>query len=334
MNDIRIDTAKDQIAEKAWKSLLDESPCASFFQSPACYDFYAGLSFLEPFVLAVEESGRLTGLVCGYIIRDGGWLKSFFSRRAIVPGGALLAADISAEALEQLLKALRQYLKRKAIYAEFRNYTDYQAFREVFEKTGFSYSKHYNIRNQLRDKTLLTKNLSDSLKRQLRQSVAQGLASELTTDTEDIQEFYGILSELYRSRIGKPFFPVEFFEKIVREPFAQLRVIRHNGTIEGGILTVEFEHRSVSEWFVCGHDGGHKTYPSALATWSAMEDAAERQFDFFDFMGAGSDTENQGVRTFKSRFGGELTETGRFIFVFNPYLYRLGALYIQWKKKK
>jgi len=327
MNDIRIDTAKDQIAEKAWKSLLDESPCASFFQSPACYDFYAGLSFMEPFVLAVEESGRLTGLVCGYIIRDGGWLKSFFSRRAIVPGGALLAADISAEALEQLLKALRQYLKRKAIYVEFRNYTDYQNYHNSFETNGFQYQPHLNFQLDLTDRNEVIRGLNKSKRRQIKLSEAQELTCIVTEKDDEIKKFYLILSKLYKREINKPVFPLEFFQRLIENHWGKLLIVKKEDVVLGGIVLIEDQH-TVYEWFVCGEKKIKQMYPSVLATWTAILYAMDSGHQKFDFMGAGQPGKAYGVRDFKAGFGGEQVEYGRYFIINEHFIYKISAIYI------
>jgi serine/alanine adding enzyme len=46
-------------------------------------------------------------------------------------------------------------------------------------------------------------------------------------------------------------------------------------------------------------------------------------------MGAGKPDEGYGVREFKSKFGGELVEHGRFLFVCNPRLYALGKYIVK-----
>jgi len=43
-------------------------------------------------------------------------------------------------------------------------------------------------------------------------------------------------------------------------------------------------------------------------------------------MGAGKPDEDYGVREFKSKFGGELVNYGRFIRINNPFYYKLGEL--------
>ena len=45
-------------------------------------------------------------------------------------------------------------------------------------------------------------------------------------------------------------------------------------------------------------------------------------------MGAGNPNKNYGVRDFKSRFGGQLVEYGRFMYIADNMLYRLGKTII------
>ena len=91
-----------------WSNLAKNSPVATWFQTQEAYAFFDSLSFLEAFAYAVESEGRLRGLVTGYIQKDGGRVKRFFSRRAVIFGGPLLADDISDEELTLLLCSLKE----------------------------------------------------------------------------------------------------------------------------------------------------------------------------------------------------------------------------------
>jgi lipid II:glycine glycyltransferase (peptidoglycan interpeptide bridge formation enzyme) len=46
-------------------------------------------------------------------------------------------------------------------------------------------------------------------------------------------------------------------------------------------------------------------------------------------MGAGKPGDGYGVREFKSEFGGELVEHGRFLYVCKPQLYVLGKFMVR-----
>lgn len=43
---------------KDWELLVEASDVSTFFQTPLCYNFYNGLSFLTPFKFGVKENHR------------------------------------------------------------------------------------------------------------------------------------------------------------------------------------------------------------------------------------------------------------------------------------
>ncbi len=308
-----------------WQKLLDKSPTASFFQSPECYDFYSSLNFLKPFVFAVLENEKLMAVMCGYLIADGNSLKSYFSRRAIVPGGLLLDTNISAEATQKLVQHAIQELKNQAIYIEIRNYNDYSIFRKNIESAGFKYTEHFDIHVVTSNLKSVLSGLSETKRRQLKTAQKNDVTWSETTQSIDVIEFYACLRKLYTSKIKMPLFPVEFFQKLVLLNNGKLLVVKQNGKIIGGMACVILANKKIYEWFVCGDETVEKTfYPSVVATWAGLECAVNNNIPCFDFMGAGKPDKEYGVREFKSKFGGELLEYGRFLYICNPKLYNLG----------
>ncbi|WP_059026579.1 lipid II:glycine glycyltransferase FemX [Gabonibacter massiliensis] len=325
----------DQINVDQWELLVSRSKSASFFQSKECYDFYASLSFMEPFVFAVSKNDILKGVVVGYIQKDGEKLKQFFSRRAIVPGGALLSNDISEEALKSLLLFCKKELASKAIYIEFRNYNDYSLFRPVFESVGFDYKAHLNFHMNCVSEDVVKKNLGNSRKRDIRTSLRDGAEIVDEPTFQEVENYYDILLELYKTRVKTPLFPFEFFNKLYREHFGKFLLIRLKGEIIGGTVCVILKNRVVYEWFACGLDGKFKNiYPSTLATWSGIKYATDHDIPLFDMMGAGKPDEGYGVRDFKAKFGGKLVEHGRFLCVTKPLLFQIGKLGVKLLKAR
>ncbi|GAB1414658.1 hypothetical protein MASR2M117_00640 [Paludibacter sp.] len=334
MNKLKLHTHINEIEREAWKNLLDNSSYASFFQSPQCYEFYASLSFMQPFVFAVSEDDVLKGLVCGYIIADGGMIKRYFSRRAIIPGGLLLAEDISDDALTLLLHQLKKELKRKAIYIEIRNYKDYSIYKETLKINHFLYKQHLNFHVKTYDVDSCIKQLSSTKRRDIRVALRNGAEIVYLKGGKELREYHKILYELYTSRIKLPLFPYEFFEKLIQNDWAKIFGIKYEGEIIGGSTCVFLKDKIIYEWFVCGLDGKFKNiYPSTIATWAAIEYAAENDFQYFDMMGAGKPDDGYGVREFKSKFGGELVEHGRYFYITKPLFYKLGEFVITLLRK-
>jgi hypothetical protein len=313
---------QDNIHVELWEKLLSSSSVSSFFQTKACYDFYSKLNFLTPFLYGVTEDDKLVGLACGYLIADGGVVKRYFSRRAIIPGGLLLADDIGKDALISLLDALKMNLSAKAIYLEIRNYGDYAPFRGVLQQQGFDYLPHLNIQVPLTSVNSAFDQLSNSKQRQVRQTEKSGVVFYLSDNHDDIMGFYQILKKLYKQKVKKPLFPAEFFLKVVKQDFTRFFVVKKDEQVIGGILCVT-NGQVLYEWFICGDENtGKGIYPSVFATWKAIEYAVNHGFAYFDFMGAGKPDKQYGVRDFKVQFGGRVLEQGRFLYLCKPGLYR------------
>ena len=311
----------EDIKYESWDNLILSSSNSNFFQSKECYQFYKELSFLEPLLIAVEEDDILVGLACGYILSEKSIVKSVFSKRVIIPGGLLLDDTISESSLSELLEGLKKYFSKRIIYFEIRNLADFSKVKYIFIKNGFTYNQHLNFRIDTSQKQEdLFDKLSTSKQRQIKLSQKNSANQSEITNVADLKQFYQLLSNLYK-KIHKPLFPFEFFEKIVTHTFAKLILIKKDNNVLGGILLV-IDNMCTYEWFICGQNNQYpQIYPSVMATWAGIEYAAINGYKNFDFMGAGEPDKNYGVREFKSKFGGELVEHGRFLFVNNITLY-------------
>lgn len=324
-----------EIESQQWQNLIKDSPSVSFFQTKECYDFYCKLTFLKPVLFGVTENDKLVGLICGYLIADGGALKKFFSKRIIIPGGLLLVSNISSNSLSYLLLNVKTYFRSRANYIEIRNFTDYSYFRSEIEKSGFIYQSHLNFHLITTDFDLVFKKLSASKRRQIKLTEKAGVICTQTKDIEDITAFYAILENLHKTKIKTPLFPITFFQTLAIQDFAKFFIVKKDETVLGGIICVMLNNKIIYEWFVCGVDTAdtrkQKIYPSVYATFTAIKYASENGFENFDFMGAGKPDEAYGVRDFKSKFGGDLVEHGRFLCIIKPLVYNFSKFILSLK---
>lgn len=339
-----IQTLYTDVDKAQWQQLVSESPTASWFQTPQAYDFYASLpQMMTPFVVAItresaetpplSEASPLTnspllkGLILGYITRERNPLKQFFSRRAIIIGGALLASDISNEELRRLLISTKKLLSSQCIYIEFRNFHDYSPWKTTFLDCGFDYLPHLNFHVDCSNSETIEANLSKSRKRDIRVSLRDGAIIVEKPTSQQVKDYYQILKNLYTTKVRTPLFDFEFFDKLYRLPSAHFLLVAYQDKIIGGTVCVELKNKVLYEWFVCGQDGMYKNiFPSELATYAGLQAAAKNGCPIFDMMGAGTPDEHYGVRDFKARFGGELVEYGRFKNICSKLLYKIGEL--------
>ncbi len=308
----------DLIDRQQWSELVRTRETGTWFQSPEAYDFFASLpELMEPFVYGVECAGKLCAVCVGYVTKERDPIKQFFTRRAIIIGGVAVAANGAKEDIVILLNYVRKELKPKSIYIETRNFNDLSPWKEAFEAAGFAYKPHLNFHVDPS-----TNNLSDNRKRQLKKSDA--VVSEGVSELE-IREWYKVLSELYRTKVKTPLWPIDFFLEAYRQGIAKFLLVKYEGRIIGGSMVVADE-RTVYEWFECGLNVECKDqYPSVMATWGGIQLAHQSGCTRYDMMGAGEPGVPYGVRDFKAEFGGQMVEHGRFLYVCKPMLYRLGV---------
>lgn len=319
-----------------WSELVRHSPVATWFQTREAYMFFDDLSFFEAFAIAIESDGQLKGLVVGYIQRDGGKIKQFFSRRAIIVGGPLLSDDITNEELAFLLSALIKRLQKKAIFIETRNFNDYNRWRSVFEQSGYRYEPHYDVQVDTTSIELVNSKLDRNRKRNIKKALDNGVAIDENPSEDDLRQLYSMLEELYTTKVKTPLFPFEFFEKLRKIPSSRFFVAKNTeGQLLGGLVCVALEQQAVYAWLACGDDYNYKSLsPSVMVNYAGVCYAAREGMSKFDFMGAGKpDDGGYGVRDFKLKFGGELVEFGRYVCVCNKLLFLIGKLGVKMMKR-
>ena len=350
-----------EINPQAWKKLVEESPYATWFQTQEAYQFYAAnKQEMTPFAFAMADEPdstlytlhstqkyHLKALCVGYITRERCAMKQYFTRRAIIIGGPLLAEDATEEEVGLLLNVVkylqpsdlqpkgRSTAKRSTglcpIYVETRNFHDYSKWKSVFEACGFSYQPHLNIQVTCDAEHTM----SEQRRRQVKKAISNGAEIYEAQSEQEIRDWYQILQQLYREKVRTPLFTEEFFLEFYRKGWGKYLLVKHGGKVIGGMMCPILEDRAIYEWYVCGLDEDYREqYPSVMATFAAIEYAKANGLPLFDFMGAGKSDANYGVRDFKKEFGGELVEHGRFLCVRKPLLYAIGKFGVRYLKNK
>ena len=348
---MRVLTYKE-IDREEWNALVKASATGTWFQTPEAYEFFASMPKLfKPFVVGVicDPAGaqtKLRGVCVGYVTVEKSAVKQWLTRRAIIIGGPCFADDCANEEVSLLLSTLRQQLSTGAnapIYIESRNFNDYSRWKDAFASAGFDYKAHLNFHVDCRDKEAMWERMSENRRRQVRkaQATVECLTNEGISEL-DVREWYEILRMLYRTKVKTPLWPVEFFLEAYRQGVGKFLLVKHEGKVIGGSMVVMSERvkelgneGTVYEWFECGLNADYKEqYPSVMATWAGMQYANEHGCARYDMMGAGVPGVPYGVRDFKSEFGGDMVEHGRFLCVCKPLLYKLGVLGVKILKRK
>lgn len=315
----------DKIPRDKWQDLLKASQFSSPFQTPGFFTFFNSVIGYSADVFAIEMNQKLTCLMVVTKQKESG-IKSWFSRRGIVYGGPLVD-EINTKSLNFLNKSVIDYYKRKLIYIEIRNYFDYSYFDTTFTDLGFKFVPWLNFQVNISTKEQLLSSMSSSRARQIKKALKSGVVWKEAESVEEINDFYLILQELYITKIKKPLFSKDFFIEFFKHQTGKYLLVLFEGKVIGGIMCPILPGHAIYEFYVCGLDSEYKEqHPSIIATWAAMEYAIQNDIPVFDLMGAGSPKEQYGVREFKSRFGGNQVEYGRYLKLLNPSLYRIGKV--------
>ena len=206
----------NEIRREDWAELVDGSSVATWFQTKEAYVFFGSLSFWERFGFAVKTDGKLKGVVLGVVQREGGIVRRFLSRRAIVFGGPLLSNDITEGELAELLHETTKRLKKKAIYIEMRNFNDYSRWKKTFESAGFRYDPHLNVHVDTTSWSVVERKLDRNRRRNIKKARENGVVIDSNPTLEDVRTFYSMLERLYRTKVKTPLYPFEFFELSAR----------------------------------------------------------------------------------------------------------------------
>ena len=326
----------DQIDRQQWSELVRTSETGTWFQSPEAYEFFASMpELMEPFVYGVESDGKPCAVCVGYVTKERSAIRQFFTRRAIIIGGPMVAINCAKEDIAILLSYIREDLEQKSIYIETRNFNDYSDWKEAFEAAGFSYKPHLNFHFDCTDREAMFARLSETRKRQIHKAQKNGVVIEEAQTEQEVVDWYAILLDLYRRKVKTPLFPLSFFLEFFRQKRGIYLLVKTEGKVIGGIMCPIKEEQCIYEWFVCGMDTQYKAFsPSVMATWAAMEYAHTHQLPRFDIMGAGEPGVPYGVRDFKAEFGGKLVEYGRFLCVTKPLLYKIGTIGVKILKNR
>jgi serine/alanine adding enzyme len=301
-------------------------PFGNFFQTIQALRFFRMVENYEPELIVAVDEEEVIGSLLAVIVKEGKGLKGYFSRRCIVWGGPLVKGD-DPIIWAKLLGTLTEITKRKTIYTEFRNFRNLDELQNVYKGAGFQFKEHLNYIVTISSLEKAQAMLSKSKKRQIKKSLKNGAKIVLADNVVQIEEFYDILKNLYREKVNKPLPEYNFFSRFFQnKTLGVFLLIQLNGRVIGGIMCPIYKD-TIYEWFVCGMDGELKdVYPSVLATWAPIVYATENGLTCFDFMGAGTPDQDYGVREFKSKFGGDLVNFGRFVLINQKWHYQVGKL--------
>lgn len=316
-----------QISRSLWNELLKNNEFASPFQSFKFYSFFNSMLDLSANAFACEDNSELIALCVVTYQKEKG-IKGFFSRRAIIYGGPLIKHR-NFKALSILLQYIKSYYKKRAIYIEIRNFFNYSDFNDTFKSIEWQYIPYLNFQLNLNNisKDQILSKFKYNRRREIKQSIKNGATYALCNSEDELIKIYEILEELYRKKVKLPLPPLHYFISLYKYNIIKVFIVKHENKVIGGAFCPILPQRNIYTYYYCGiRDYHKKIFPTHLAVLATIEYAIDNNIRILDFMGAGKPNEEYGVRKYKSEFGGNLVEDGRYIKILHPLLFRIGKL--------
>lgn len=323
-----------QVEVKKWNDLLAKGYFTTPFQTPEFYNICNDTESFCADVFAVEISEKYNSLVVVTRMKEKG-LKAFFSRRGIIFGGPLIENE-QHNSVEYLFSYIIEFYYKKLIYIETRNFFDYSFLSDCFYKLGWRYEIYLNYQILLQGKSMdeILSTMKNNRRREILHSIREGAIAEETKNIDDVKVLYNILVEVYKNRVKVPLPNLDFFIGLFNSKIGKIFIIKHKEQIIGGSFCLYCNNASIyTMYYTSLRDYHPKIFPTHLAILAAIDFGLKNGLNKLDMMGAGKPIKEYGVRKYKSEFGGELVEHGRFIKVYSPFLFDLGKLGLSILKK-
>ena len=307
-----------------WDEYIQSHEKGTIFHTVGMYEVFSGTPKCRPWAMAVTNTdGAIVAMVSAVRVETLGGIASRFASRSILYAEPICdETDEGQAALELIIKAHDKAMKGQVLFTEIRpNFQQKQEFAALSNQ-GYTYNDYLNYVVALDvdsgETATLLRNASSSCRKQIRKCAERGVTINVETTDDSIDELYRLVQFSYaRSRV--PLADKELFHRalaILGSEIVEIRLAKFkNETVAAGIV-LKFKE-VVYAWY-----GGSYRLPGlapfAALTWDEIESGAREGYRFYDFGGAGWPDEDYGPRDFKSKFGGQLVDYGRYKKVDSP----------------
>jgi serine/alanine adding enzyme len=312
-----------ELPEEEWCRFVEDCPGGNIFHTPEMFSVFGRGKRHHPELWAAVQKGKVRALLLPVrvIVMEG--VMEPFTTRSIVYGGPLYEpSDEGREALKVLLGAYKNLGGNGTLFTEMRNLTLTEDVQEVLSAEGFNYEEHLNYLIDLkRSPEEILQSMGQRTRKNIRRALRQNkVLIEDVNSRDQIEPCYELLSSTYR-RARVPLADRSLFESAF-DLLGPKRMIRFTlARVDGAAaaVSVELLYKDVMFGWYGGMNREYGAYlPNELLNYHILVWGATNGFSVYDFGGAGTPSEEYGVRDFKAKFGGQLVSLGRNVCVHAP----------------
>ncbi|MHA1976560.1 MAG: lipid II:glycine glycyltransferase FemX [Candidatus Hodarchaeales archaeon] len=323
-------TIKTHVDVEAWIDFIQKCPQKEIFQTPFFKDvinktkYHCAYSFF-----AVDSNEQIVGSLLAYTIQENVPF-AFLSRRAIVEGGPLfLDNTVGKQAAKLLVESFYKKIKKHAIFGEVRNHRPSYELDYCFTNINHNYIERQNILIDVNeDESEVWRNLHRRKAGKIKQAIKRGVTCKRVETKSEMKELYHIIQQTYK-RVKVPLEDeslfISIFEELVPKELAHPLISQVEGKIIGGIVPLTFEG-TIYAWFMAGlREYSNYYHQNDFIVWELLKWGCANNFQIFDFGGDIDPDMPSGIRDFKMRFGGRLTEFPRYQMILRPKYYKISS---------
>lgn len=308
-----------------WDAFVYNHSQGNIFQTSEMAEVYRRTRNHKPICLSVVDnsSDKILAIMSAVIIKET-CLAGYFSSRSIIQGGPLyIKNENGLNAVSLLMREYNKIVERKTLYSEIRPIYDLSKASNILTECGYNFEDHFNfLINLNKPKDEICKQIHRSMRKNIKKAYKNGVTIEEINDRKQIGIFYEFLKEVYHNA-KVPLADISLFEAIydilVPKGMAKFHFAKYENTYIGGRLSLLYKDR------IYAHSVGvpvkyRHLYPNALLNYYILVYGLENGYNIFDFGGAGKPNKDYGARDFKSQFGGEMVNYGRYKKVHSPLI--------------
>lgn len=313
------------LPEQQWRDFVDQHPHGNIFHTPEMFEVFQQTRNHNPEIWAAVHGDQVLALILPVRIHLLPGLLRPLTTRAIVYGSALYKPDQEGrDGLEKLLNVYRNSIKNSALFIEMRNSNDTNDVQPILENCKYSFEDHLNyLVNTDLPVDQVMNNIHSSAKKKVNKALSKNQFEIIEIREEaQIKSVVDILKKTY-SNAHIPLADGSLFEAAFKilYPKNMIRILVGRADGHDIAASVSLLYKDVIYGWYRGFDRNFASYlPNDLMVWDSLKWGSEHAYHIFDFGGAGKPDEEYGPRNFKAKFGGELVNYGRNIYVYSPRL--------------
>lgn len=303
-----------------WDEFVNSHPQGSIFHCKSMIEAEARTKLHEPFAFgAVDSQGNLLALLVAIRVAVLGGLPSLLNSRSIMYAEPIHAnSAVGRMAAQKLIEYHDQYMSGKTLFAEVRPAFDPNS-NNLLDHCGYRRLGYLNYELQLTpDVDKMFASVGPKVRNNVRCARRTGIDVYEVDPLRNLDTIYDLVSQSYAHGkvplVDKSHFS-SAFELFRPDNLRVLVANKRNEPFAVGCF-LSFKNR-----VICWYAGTKRLAATPAMTglfWEAIRKFAQEGMQIFDFAGAGWEGEDYGPGKFKKKFGGQLTNYGRFRKVYSP----------------